>query len=115
MAFLMRDFNTREFLFIRRAMDESRELFNAGYPRDALALLRKPKTQLESKVAPLRMLALLCLQEAEILLALNRKDKALADLKQAEDVLAAIEDKDESLSAQIQALREKAGSALDVR
>lgn len=102
---MIRDFNTKEFLRVRHGMNDAKELLAQGYPKDALAALRGPKRILESKVTSLRMLALLYVQEAEILLVLKRQTKAIAALDQARRVLLQLDNPTDELFEKIERLR----------
>lgn len=108
--FVIRDLNGREFRTIRTAMSDASELMESGLPKDALAALKKARVLLESKIAPVRMLALVYIQEAQILLELGHFQKARKDLERAGRVLDAIDDQDETLRLQIVQLKEKTGS-----
>lgn len=102
---MIRDFNTREFRIVRRGMADARELLAMNEPKSALAALREPKKILERKINNTRILALLLIQEAEILIALERFDKARNDLNRAVEVLDAIDDHDLELRQTITALQ----------
>lgn len=106
-AEMVRDFNTREFMQIRHGMKDAQDLLEQGYPKDALAALKRPKKILESKITNLRILALLYVQEAEILLILKRKGKAMADLDLAERVLVNLGDMEDELFEKIQKIRQE--------
>lgn len=105
-------FSGRDFIIARRAMKDAEELQAAGHPKSALAALKKPRSVLEKKVTPIRMLALIHLQEAGLYLELGKADKALASCKACESVLEAIGDEDETLKQTIQMTKDKAGQAL---
>ncbi|WP_323089686.1 hypothetical protein [Allobaculum sp. JKK-2023] len=98
---MIRDFNVREFRIVRHGMDDARELLEMGEPKSALAALREPKKILERKINNIRILAILLIEEAEILIALRRFSKAEADLDRALEVLDAIDDHESTIREKI--------------
>ncbi len=98
---MIRDFNAREFRIVRHGMDDARELLAMGEPKSALAALREPKKILERKINNTRILAILLIEEAEILIALRRFPKAKADLDRALEVLDAIDDRQPEIRQEI--------------
>ncbi len=101
---MIRDFNTREFRIVCHGMNDAKELLAMNEPKSALAALREPKKILERKINNTRILALLLIQEAEILISLQRFDKAANDLKRAVEVLEAIDDHEEDPRQKIASL-----------
>lgn len=101
---MIRDFNAREFRIVRHGMDDARELLEMGEPKSALAALGEPKKILERKINNTRILAILLIEEAEILIALRRFPKAKADLDRALEVLDAIDDHEPEIRKKITGL-----------
>lgn len=73
-------------------------------PKARWRLCVSPKKILERKINNTRILALLLIQEAEILISLQRFDKAANDLKRAVEVLEAIDDHEEDPRQKIASL-----------
>jgi hypothetical protein len=86
------ELNKNEFLKLRRALNDAKELHEGGHDKSAIHVLKPAIALAQKSRTPTRMLALLHYQRALSYHDLHSADKELKDLLFALEILEAIGD-----------------------
>ncbi|MEY8380084.1 hypothetical protein [Ileibacterium valens] len=90
--------NTKEFYWIKKALDAARDSISRGWYQSALLELRKPAKRLAEQPLPNRLQALVLLTQAQAYRGLNSTTKELKSLKATQEIFTGIEDSDSNES-----------------